>query len=709
MRRKKRKWGNSIKWSAFVMAGCLLAGNVLTACSRDNVNQETELAQETEPAEETAREEQTPVGEKWLNSDILGVVTENTRVSEKDDFAAAVNQEWLSQAKIPDGYSYYGASAECEELLKDRKLELIGNSSIQSHNEDLVTQLYQMATDWEKRNVIGISAAKPYIDVIQKIGSVENLTEYLSDAEKNLNPGILGQIYMGTMAQDSSRYMVGISQMEYLYPYPDDYQELSAYGKQVEKAYRQITIYVLQKFGWTEEEAEAAYESCIDFERSVLQYAYTEEELSSPELVQMVSNECTWEELEKQQGNFPLTRILEGLGYDGSDVYNVADPKLFQHMGDFYNAENLDRIKNYLLVHTSFLLAPRMDQETYEYCVEISNREFGIEGTLSTEEYGYSCVSKYLPYVMDYLYLDQWCTKQMQEDALQMIADFKSAYEEMISNEDWLSEETRKEAIEKLKAVEARAVYPEKRYDYSELELKDCNTYLDVLRRIEKFEQDREREKINGQVDKAYWDMESSVCNAYYDPTKNTVVILAGIMLPPLYSEDMGKEEMLASLGATIGHELSHAFDTAGAQYDKDGNLASWWTDRDYQVFQERAQSVVQYMNRITPDNGSGESVNGSRVQGEMIADLGGLKAALQIAAQDETFDYDAFFRMYALQWREVMSKEIQQNLMATDEHPLNYLRINVVLQQFPEFYDTYDIKPGDGMYLEPEKRIEVW
>ncbi len=702
------------RWVAALMAGCLLTGTVLTACSKDAIteetkSQETEAVQETEALAESVQKEQEPVGEQWLNSDILGVVTKDTKISEKDDFAAAVNKEWLSQAKIPDGYSFYGAFVECEELLKDRKMALIGDTSIQDHNEELVTQLYEMATDWKSRNAIGISAAKPYIEAIANIGSIEALTEYLSTADKNLNSFILAGVYMSTMAQDSTRYLVSIDQMDYLYPYPDDYQELSSYGTQVEKANRSIASYVLQRFGWTAEEAETIYESCIDFEGSVLKYAYTEEELSSPELVQMINNECTWEELEKQQGNFPMTRILTAQGYGGSEVYNVIDPKLFQHMGDFYNEDHLDQIKNYLLVHTAILLGSKMDQETYQTCRDITNEAYGIEGVVSTEEYGYDCISKYLPYPMDYLYLDQWCTTRMQEDALQTVKEFKDVYKEMLLNEDWLSEETKQKAVEKLEAVEAMAVYPEKRYDYSTLDLSDCNSYLDMLCRIDRFEEDKEKEKINGLVDRAYWDMESGVCNAYYDQTKNTVVILAGIMLPPLYSEDMGKEEKLAALGTIIGHELSHAFDTTGAQYDKDGNLATWWTDQDYQLFKERTQSVVQYLNRITPDNGSGEPVNGSRVQGEMIADLGGVKAALQIAAREENFDYDKFFRMHALHWREVMSKEAQQRLMATDEHPLDYLRTNVVLQQFQEFYDTYDIKPGDNMYLAPEKRIEVW
>ncbi len=723
MRKKGQKEGASKKLVAFLVAVCLLMGNLLTACSGDNTTETTsstgtesaaetdsadgtEATGETESAEETG---QTAVGDKWLNSNILGVVTESTEVSEKDDFASAANKEWLAQARIPDGYSSYGAFAECDDLLMERKMDLIGNPSIQSHNEELVTQFYQLATDWEGRNNTGVEAAKPYIDAIQEIQTMEELTEYLCDTDKNLQQDIFGSIYMGTLSRDSSKYVVGIDEMTYVYPYPEDYQELSAYGDMLDTYNRAIAVYVLGKFGWTEEEAQAVYESCIEFEGAVTQYAYTEEEISSPELVQMVRNECSWDELEEQQGDFPMTQILESLGYDGSAVYNIADPELFQHIGDFYKEENLEQIKDYLLVHTAILLGVWMDQDTYEYCRDAKNQVYGIEGTLSDEEYGYACVTKYLPYVIDYLYLDEWCTSQMQEDALQMVGDFKTTLAQILTEEDWLSDGTREKAIEKLEAVKAKAVYPEKRYDYSGLDLSDCDTYIDAIIRIGEFDEEREKEKINGQVDEGYWEMESSVCNAYYDQSQNTVVILAGIMLPPLYSEDMSYEEKLGCLGETIGHELCHAFDTAGAQYDKDGNLVSWWTEQDYQAFQERAQKVVQYMDQIIPDNGSGVAVNGSRVQGEMIADLGGTKAALRIAAQMDRFDYDAFFRMHALQWRGIMSAEVQQSMMATDGHPLDYLRTNAVLQQFEEFYTTYDVQPEDGMYLAPELRLEVW
>ena len=255
-----------------------------------------------------------------------------------------------------------------------------------------------------------------------------------------------------------------------------------------------------------------------------------------------------------------------------------------------------------------------------------------------------------------------------------------------------------------------QAIYPEKRFDYSALSLHDLaenGTYFEAVRRIEQYEQDMILERIKNNVDPEYWDMQTSVYNAYYNSTDNSVVILAGLLVPPCYSDDMSFEEKMAAY-TTFGHEITHAFDADGAQFDKDGNLNMWWTDEDYASFQERADTIVSYLDRITPKESS-EAVNGSRVQSEMIADLGGLKAALDIARDYPDFDYDKFFRAYAMQWRELYSKEMLAQIMATDTHPLSYLRINVALQQFQEFYDTYGIEPGDGMYLAPEERLSVW
>ena len=196
--------------------------------------------------------------------------------------------------------------------------------------------------------------------------------------------------------------------------------------------------------------------------------------------------------------------------------------------------------------------------------------------------------------------------------------------------------------------------------------------------------------------------------NSFYYPNTNEIYIIGGILGGDFYDVNRSIEENMGGIGAVIGHELSHAFDTRGAQYDKDGNVANWWSDEDYSTFQKRADKLIDYMSNMTVDE-SGKNYNGAMVQTETIADMAGVKCMLGLASKIDGFDYDKFFKSYARLWKSQSTKERVDMLTAVDVHALNYLRTNAVLQQYDEFLDTYGIKEGDGMYLAPKDRVAVW
>ena len=180
-----------------------------------------------------------------------------------------------------------------------------------------------------------------------------------------------------------------------------------------------------------------------------------------------------------------------------------------------------------------------------------------------------------------------------------------------------------------------------------------------------------------------------------------------GILGGDLYNTDMSKEELLANVGDTIAHEISHAFDTTGCQFDEKGNLRNWWTQEDGTAFAARADKLAAYYDEIEPF----QDVNcvGSQIEGEAIADLVAVKIMLRIAGKEDDFDYDRFFRSFSESWRTITTTQSEYYTLLQDTHPLAYLRVNAVVQQFQEFYDTYGIRQGDGMYLPPDKRLEVW
>ena len=207
-------------------------------------------------------------------------------------------------------------------------------------------------------------------------------------------------------------------------------------------------------------------------------------------------------------------------------------------------------------------------------------------------------------------------------------------------------------------------------------------------------------------VDKEEWGDAPQTVNCFYNPLNNSLYILGAYAQGGMYNSEMSDEELLAKLGTVIGHEVSHAFDSKGAQFDKDGNMANWWTEEDQAAFLERNQKMVAYYNAMHP--WEGQDFYGSIMTGEAGADMAGMKVMLRIAAGMEDFDYDAFFRAFADAW---LTKDTLQMayIRINDVHPMLYLRINCTLQQFDEFLDFYGITEGDGMYLAPADRVIIW
>ena len=207
-------------------------------------------------------------------------------------------------------------------------------------------------------------------------------------------------------------------------------------------------------------------------------------------------------------------------------------------------------------------------------------------------------------------------------------------------------------------------------------------------------------------VDKEKWGEAPHVVNGFYDPQTNGIYIMGAFSRGALYNSEMSDEELYATIGVIIGHEISHAFDSDGAQYDKNGDLRNWWTEDDYARFRERNEKMIAYYNAMHP--WEGQDFYGSIMTGEACADMAGVKVMLKIASGNPDFDYDKFFRTYANVW---LTKETLQAAYAgiNDLHPMPYLRVNATLQQYQEFLDCYGITEGDGMYLAPEDRVTIW
>ena len=284
-----------------------------------------------------------------------------------------------------------------------------------------------------------------------------------------------------------------------------------------------------------------------------------------------------------------------------------------------------------------------------------------------------------------------------------------STYDELLDTTDWLSEETRNKAKVKLKGMRINAVYPDKWEDYSIFSVSEDGHVMTARLDYAKAKEQQNIRKMNGTVDKEIWtDIDILETNAFYNTYVNSINIVPGFFCDATYRSDMPIEEKYGALGAVIGHEISHDFDSNGAQYDENGSLKNWWSDEDKEAFDKRVSRLADYFDHIVAYD-DGTPTIGSLVQTEATADMGGIRCLLLMAKKIDGFDYDRFFRAYARLWQRVESLESSEASSRSAVHPRCYQRVNVTLQQFDEFFETYDIKEGDGMYLAPQDRIAVW
>lgn len=685
---------------------------------------------------------------KWINSTIDGAIDENTPTNAKDDFYTAVNRDWLLEQTGSAETMNINVLTSADEVLRQRKLAIVrggGDSETGEnpaeipepqlkHDEELLVKFGALASDWEARNSNGVEPIRPYIEAIDSIASIEDMTDYILNKNgTNLSFLFPVKISVGSTFTDHDVNTVIIDVADkYTLNTPEDYTDISDAGKLYMQVSNTSVRLLLSRLGYSEAKIDAIIRDCYRFEMRLakagkLVSAATDIESYLAE----TDNRYSYSQLAELQGDFPLTQILTNYGYDISDSYSVTYPQFVSSVGILYNARYLDELKAYYMVHTLNDCMPLVDRDTFERLQQMKNMisentakseketpvPYADTGeTLSGEEKEAAIlldhfIGVYLCEPLDQVYIARHCSAEQKTALKELIARIVAYYSDMIYAEDWLSETAREKAVEKLEHMTIRVVYPESFTDYSDLDISASGNLVDAVAAINAFMMTQRVEKINTPKERDEWDMNAlptTLANAIYQPTDNSINIFAGILADGyLFDADGSYEENLAKIGMIVGHEITHGFDTKGYLFDKDGYYQSWWTADDLQAFQIRASQLANYYYGIIPYPGA-TGYNGDNVKGEAIADMGGVKCMLGIAEGIPDFDYELFFKTNAMMWR-AKNDYVTETALSSDVHPLNFLRVNATLQQFEKFHETFDIKPGDGMYLAPENRVAVW
>ena len=653
----------------------------------------------------------------WVDSDVQQYVQMlgDKEVKLEDDFHLYVNRDWILNTRLPDGYSSYDPITARAMEVDEQVSAILKNPEKETdpdlvHAQDLVQKYYKMWMDWDQRNELGVQHLKELLDPLMKVETLDDLTAYLSMPRTATSATELLICDASMDWNNADYYAVYVMPIELIFGDSMYYGMMDEDDAMAEPYYDVVIRHILVEMGYSNEEATSILKGCFAFEKDISEYIMTTEEQSARDAIEKENNPRTLQQLEAEAGDFPIREILAAYRADGSDMYILTEPDWLSAMDVLYDESNVENIKDYLICYTAQDYATLLDRECYDKYYEVINGISGATGTRSDEKGAADAVNQFFPSQLGRLYADKYVTDETKNEVTGITREIMAEYRVMLAEEVFLSEATRAEAIRKLDNMQLQIAKPEKWEDDSQLNIRggdEGGNLISAQDEAGAFWVEVMNSKINQKVDRSYWTTKIQQVNDFYDPSQNRITLCGGILGGDLYNVNMSKEELYANVGDTIAHEISHAFDTTGSQFDEKGNIRNWWTQEDKAAFSARADKLSAYYDGIEPFEDT--YCVGSQIEGEAIADLVAVKILLRLAQKDADFDYDKFFKSFSESWRTITTMRSEYYTLLQDTHPLAYLRVNAVVQQFQEFYDTYGIKKGDGMYLAPEKRLEVW
>ena len=650
----------------------------------------------------------------WMDSSIKGNVTADTVVSLKDDFAAAVNQEFYSSGES-DGRTIINIAR----MVTDRKRALLTDEAVTGKGIDEVRKFVALAEDHEGRKALGVTPLEPYIRSIEAISSAEELYAWIANPDANpLGASPVEVTGPGRSKVDPSSYFVMIGNAGFTLQRADGSSD--AYFNMDETDLEKMTMVeekvtcVLEQMGYTQDRIQTILDNTWQVEKTLAN-------LVDDSLTEEEEMTFTREEIAYIQGDFPMTDYLDNWGY-GACNHFLADAKYLKAV-DNVCSRYLNKMKSMLLVKYVLELGKYLDEDTARTFEQIEvPRGVTLEPDERTEEqkaddrlFDEQIGSTALVAALNEAYLDTYISPDVYDRLYNMTTDIIDVYRDIFANEPWLSEEGKALCLEKLNAIKIHVVFPD-RGDYSDLNIlpaEEGGNFLEAALAVRQFGIRKSAALSAEAVNLDKWDpympmLSTTQTNSFYYPTMNGIFICAGILGDPVFTPEMSDEQMLAGIGTVVGHEITHGFDASGVHYDKDGIEQTWLPEADSSAFGDRTFKVASFYSSLIPFQGSG-LYDGSRVQVEATADMGGMRAILELAARKQNFDYDSFFRQFARIWSSQVSYDYERYLFEHDVHPLDYLRINVTLAQYDEFTETYDIHEGDGMFIPEGKRVKVW
>lgn len=624
----------------------------------------------------------------------------------RDDFYNTANKPWLDTSVISPGMVTAGGFNDIGELNDKRLTQIINDITSSTYEkgtkEQKISSFYHNVLDMDARNKEGFAPIKSYLEKIDAVDSMEELYAVQKSLMDDLSIGGLVSFSLGVDLKDSTQYTMyfgsvtpGLTKDMYA---GEDSPQVVAYKQYLEK--------ILVLVG--DDNPSDKVESFYVLEKELSKSQIEPQERSN---VDKIYNLYTIDKIQEMFTAIDVKQIITDLGFQLPDKIIVQDVGLMEAFAKYYTEDNLSLLKAATKISLVSGYGGAFGQDFLDVSNEFNKVFYGMEGTKTNAEIASITTQNIMSDYLGKIFIDKYFSAEAKRDVENMVNEFVDIYKDRISNLEWMSDATKQMAAKKLDTMTTKIGYPDSwETPMDKVEIKsgeDGGSYFENLLAIMK--QSRlETIALQGKpVDKSKWMMSAYTVNAYYNPPSNEIVFPAGILQAPFYDINAPKEANLGGIGMIIAHEITHAFDNNGSKFDEKGNATDWWTESDLQKFEQLCGNVIAHYDKY--EVAPGIYTNGTLTLSENIADLGGMACALESMKKINNADYDIFFKNNAKIWEMTCTRQYLEYANQIDVHSANKARVNKVVQNFEEFYQTYDITESDGMYISPQERVKIW
>lgn len=645
----------------------------------------------------------------------------DTTVSPKTDFYNYVNGTWMKETDIPGDRSSWGSFMALRKNTDDNVLALLNDAIKNNHfksgsDQAKAISLYESELDSTARNKAGLDPIKPIMTKIDEVSNFEELQKLIEDNPVEISNPFIG-VYASGKFDDSSVNGAFLVPGSLGLPDRDYYTNTSSDAKKVRQQYVDHIARMFGLYGDDEDIAKDKAERILAMETKLAEPRMTKEESRD---VTKMNNTRSIAEIEEMTpivnwkqlfANLPVKKDIKEL--------TVTQLNYMKGLQDVLSDTDIDDLK--LLVSWSTfndsanVLTTELEKANWDFYSKTLN---GVPEQRPAEERALGTVNGTIGEALGKIYVEKYFPPEAKDFAETMVENIKQTYVDRIQNLDWMGDDTKEKAIEKVQLMAVKIGYPDNWTNYSKMEIDPDNTYYENLLAASDWHLKDNLSKINEPVDTTEWHMNPQTVNAYFNPTQNEIVFPAAILQPPFFDYKADAAVNFGGIGAVIGHEISHAFDDSGARFDAQGNVKDWWTEEDSKQFEKKTDKLINFYSQVQVEDSL--HLNGEYTAGENAADLGGVTAAFHGMERyykdnekpgeiDGYTQEQRFFLSWATVWRNKTRAEALRTQIKNDPHSPGLYRAYLPLQNVEEFYKAFDIQEGDDMYVAPEDRVKIW